>query len=158
MHFIKTLKFPLILVNFGFCDQTFRPNFHCALHQKLKISTMLVEWVEKKKKCWANDAVNSYNTSKCEIFYSFFTNFQCHFCKIKSGRIFARFFFNFQRWLGCEIQQVGTKPRKYSCRIDLRYCYDSNRLKIMAQNLANFVTWKNSEFSEGLKKVCICNF
>ena len=117
----NTVKFPLILVNFGFCDQTFRPNFHCALHQKLKISTMLVEWVEKKKKCWANDAVNNYNTSKCEIFYSFFTNSQCHFCKVKSGRILARFFFNLQRWLGCEIQQVGTKPRKYSCRIDLRY-------------------------------------
>ena len=79
----------------------------------VKMSTLLVKRVNillRKKFWWATDSVNSYSISKCEIFYSFFTNALGHFSKIESRGIFARLLFHFLRWLGCENQQAGTKP------------------------------------------------
>ena len=107
-----------------------------------------VKSLAQKKNLWASDSVNRHSTSKCEILYSFFT-------KIDSGRIFARLLFHFQRWLGCENQQAGTKPSIDSCLKNFRCCYDSNRPKIMAQNLINFCHLKKWEFSKELERVFI---
>ena len=145
--------------NFGFWGQTFWPNCpQCSPPKIVKILTMLVERVniQLRKKLWESDTVNSYSTSKYETFYSFFTNSQGYFCKIESGRIFRRPLFHFQR-LGCERQQVGTKPSINSCRIDLR-CFILKQAKYHgSKNLINFchLDW---EFSGGYQKVCVYNF
>ena len=114
------------------------------------------KYLAQRKKLWESDSVNSYSTSKYETFYSFFTNSQGYFCKIESGRIFRRLLFYFQR-LGCERQQVGTKPSINSCRIDLR-CFILKQAKYHgSKNLINFCHL-DREFSSGYQKVCVYNF
>ena len=143
--------------NFGFWGQTFWLNCpHCSPPKIENFNNVSLKgkYLAQRRKLWESDTVNSYSTSKYETFYSFFTNSQGYFCKIESGRIFTRLLFHFQR-LGCERQQVGTKPRINSCRIDLR-CFILKQAKYGSKNLINFchLDW---EFSGGYQKVSVYN-
>ena len=100
--FHKTLKLTLILDIFG-SKKAFRtefwvlgPNFRAQLpillftenYKHFSNVTWKSKYLVQKKKLWESDSVNSYSTSKCEIFYSFFTNSQGHFYRIESGIFF----------------------------------------------------------------------